>query len=43
MCFTIEPGINLLGKFGMRVEDVVAITENGTEVLNKATHDLIVI
>ena len=43
MCFTIEPGINLLGKFGMRVEDVVAITENGTEILNKATHDLIIV
>jgi len=43
MCFTIEPGINLLGKFGMRVEDVVAITENGTEILNKATHEMIII
>jgi len=43
MCFTIEPGINLLGKFGMRVEDVVAITENGTEILNKATHELIIV
>jgi len=43
MCFTIEPGINLLGKFGMRVEDVVAITENGTEIMNKATHDMIII
>ena len=43
MCFTIEPGINLPGKFGMRVEDVVAITENGTEILNKATHEMIVV
>jgi len=43
MCFTIEPGINLLGKFGMRVEDVVAITENGTEILNKATHEMIIV
>jgi len=43
MCFTIEPGINLAGKFGMRVEDVVAITENGTEILNKSTHDMIII
>jgi len=43
MVFTIEPGINILGKFGMRVEDVVAITENGTEILNKSTHDLIVV
>jgi len=43
MVFTIEPGINLLGRFGMRVEDIVAITENGTEILNKTTHDLIII
>jgi len=43
MCFSIEPGINLPGKFGMRVEDIVAITENGTEILNKSTHDLIVL
>ena len=43
MCFTIEPGINLAGKFGMRVEDVVAITENGVEILNKATHEMICI
>jgi len=43
MSFTIEPGINLPGKFGMRVEDVVAITENGTEILNKSTHDLIIV
>ena len=43
MAFTIEPGINIAGKFGMRVEDVVAITDKGTEILNKATHELIVI
>jgi len=43
MSFTIEPGINLPGKFGMRVEDVVAITENGTEILNKATHEMVVV
>ena len=43
MVFSIEPGINIEGKFGMRVEDIVAITENGTEILNKTTHDLVVI
>jgi len=43
MCFSIEPGINLLGKFGMRVEDIVAITKNGTEILNKATHEMVII
>ena len=43
MAFSIEPGINIPGKIGMRVEDIVAITEKGTEVLNKSTHDLIII
>jgi len=43
MCFSIEPGINISGKVGMRVEDIVAITENGTEILNKSTHDLIIV
>ena len=43
MAFSIEPGINIPGKIGMRVEDIVAITENGTEILNKSTHDLIIL
>jgi len=43
MCFSIEPGINIPGKIGMRVEDIVAITDNGAEILNKSTHELIII
>ena len=43
MCFSIEPGINIPGKIGMRIENIVAITDKGAEVLNKATHDLIII
>lgn len=41
MVFSIEPGIYLPGKFGVRIEDLVAVTENGAEVLNKFTKDLI--
>jgi len=43
MCFSVEPGINIPGKIGMRIENIVAITENGTEILNKSTHELIII
>ena len=35
MIFSIEPGIYLSGKFGVRVEDLVAITEDGCEVLTR--------
>jgi Xaa-Pro dipeptidase len=43
MAFTIEPGINLPDKFGMRVENVIVITEKGAEILNKTTHDLVIV
>ena len=35
MIFSIEPGIYLPGRFGVRVEDLVAITEDGCEVLTQ--------
>ena len=35
MIFSIEPGIYLPGQFGVRVEDLVAITEDGCEVLTR--------
>ena len=35
MIFSIEPGIYLPGKFGVRVEDLVIVTEDGCEVLNR--------
>lgn len=34
MIFSIEPGVYLPGKFGVRVEDLVLVTEDGCEVLN---------
>lgn len=40
MCFSVEPGIYLPGKFGVRVEDLVAVTEDGCETLNHAPRDL---
>ena len=35
MCFSVEPGIYLKGNFGVRVEDLVAVTEDGCETLNR--------
>ncbi|MCR4706981.1 MAG: Xaa-Pro peptidase family protein [Clostridiales bacterium] len=34
MIFSIEPGVYLEGRFGVRVEDLVLVTEDGCEVLN---------
>ena len=33
-CFSIEPGIYLPGDMGVRIEDLVIVTEGGCEVLN---------
>lgn len=35
MCFSIEPGIYLPGDMGVRIEDLVIVTEDGCEVLNR--------
>ena len=43
MCFSVEPGVYLPGKWGVRIEDLVVVTEDGVEVLNKFTKDLLII
>lgn len=43
MIFSIEPGVYLAGKFGVRIEDLVLVTKDGCKVLNSYTKDLIVI
>ncbi|MBK0347326.1 aminopeptidase P family protein [Aerococcaceae bacterium zg-ZJ1578] len=41
--FSIEPGIYLPGKLGVRIEDLVVVTEDGCRVLNAAPKDLHII
>jgi Xaa-Pro aminopeptidase len=38
---TIEPGVYLPEKFGVRIEDMIFVTEHGVEVLPNATKELI--
>jgi Xaa-Pro aminopeptidase len=40
MTFSIEPGIYLEDRFGVRIEDIVAVTADGARRLNEAPRDL---
>jgi Xaa-Pro aminopeptidase len=43
MCFSIEPGIYAAGRHGARIEDIVAVTEEGVERLDTIDRDLVVL
>ncbi len=43
MVITVEPGIYLSGKFGVRIEDMVIVTEVGHKNLTKCTKDLTIL
>jgi Xaa-Pro aminopeptidase len=34
MCFSVEPGIYLPGRFGVRIENIVTVTQDGVRSLN---------
>jgi Xaa-Pro aminopeptidase len=43
MCFSVEPGIYLAGRFGVRIEDIVTVTEDGGRRLNTTDHGLAIV
>jgi len=40
MCFSVEPGIYLADEFGVRIEDIVTVTDQGGDRLNNTARDL---
>jgi Xaa-Pro aminopeptidase len=43
MTFSVEPGVYLEGRFGVRIEDIVTVTDDGVERLNVSTRELLVV
>ena len=43
MCFSIEPGVYLPGRFGVRIEDIVTVTEDGGRRFNNTSRELHVV
>lgn len=43
MAFSVEPGIYLPGRFGIRIEDIVVLTADGARRLNDSPRDLVVV
>ncbi len=41
--FSVEPGIYVPGRFGLRLEDIVVAAEAGPDELNRADHALVVL
>ncbi|MFC9925978.1 aminopeptidase P family protein [Streptomyces sp. NPDC127190] len=43
MCFSVEPGIYLPGRFGVRIEDIVTVTEDGGRRFNTTTREMVIV
>lgn len=43
MVFTVEPGIYLEGVGGVRIEDMICLTESGVEIFSKSTKECIIL
>jgi Xaa-Pro aminopeptidase len=43
MAFSVEPGIYQPDRWGARIEDIVVVTEDGVEPMNRRPHELVVL
>lgn len=43
MVFSVEPGIYMRNKYGVRIEDLVYLTQKGPDILSKFTRKLVVV
>ena len=43
MCFSIEPGVYLPSRFGVRIEDIVTVTPEGGRRLNGTPHEMAIV
>jgi len=43
MVVTIEPGVYFPGKWGVRIEDMVAVNDSGCEVLTPTSKDFLAV
>jgi Xaa-Pro aminopeptidase len=43
MCFSVEPGIYLPGRFGVRIEDIVTVTGEGGRRLNTTSREMAIV
>ncbi len=42
MTFSVEPGVYIPGQFGIRIEDIVVVTETGVRTLTGFDHQLVI-
>ncbi|MER5992904.1 aminopeptidase P family protein [Streptomyces viridosporus] len=43
MCFSVEPGVYLPGRFGVRIEDIVTVTGDGGRRLNNTAREMVIV
>jgi len=42
MVFSVEPGVYLPGRYGIRIEDIVVVTDTGVRLLTGLDHELVI-